>query len=205
MTVVAQFPLGSVLFPSMVLPLHVFEIRYRVLVQDVLESDSPNFGVVMIERGSEIGGNDQRVDVGTLAQLVKAEQFPDGRWNLATVGTERFRVKEWLDDEPYPRADIELWPDTDPDGPDPDRFESVQCRFRRLMALASEAGVDTGPAPPDIKPSALGTMQLSALLPVEVLDRYRLLSVPGARERLEAIDEAITDTLELVEHRLCQG
>lgn len=189
----------------MVLPLHVFEIRYRVLVQDVLESDSPSFGVVMIERGHEVGGDDQRFDVGTLAQLVKAEQFPDGRWNLATVGTERFRVNEWLDDDPYPRADIELWPDTDPDGPDPDRFESVQFRFRRLMALASEAGVDTGPAPPDITPSALGTMQLSALLPVELLDRYRLLSVPGAIERLEAIDKAITDTLELVEHRLCQG
>ena len=74
-----MFPLGCVLFPSVVLPLHVFEPRYRTLVQTCLDDDR-EFGVVLIERGSEVGGDDVRTDVGTVARIVEAEQLPDGRW-----------------------------------------------------------------------------------------------------------------------------
>jgi Lon protease-like protein len=204
MTLLPQFPLGTVLFPSMVLPLHIFEIRYRVLIQDLLDSESQTFGVVLIERGSDVGGDDQRSSVGTLTKLIKAEQFPDGRWNVVTVGTERFRVEEWHDDDPYPKAEIELWPDADDGVVNQDRFNEVHSRFERMMALASEAGVDTG-ALPQLDPTALGTMQLSALLPIEAFDKQRLLSVPGANERLDAIDGAISDTLELVELKLGRG
>jgi Lon protease-like protein len=204
MSLLPQFPLGTVLFPSMVLPLHIFEIRYRVLIQDLLDSESQTFGVVLIERGSDVGGDDQRSSVGTLTKLIKAEQFPDGRWNVVTVGTERFRVQEWHDDDPYPKADIELWPDADESVVNQDRFTEVHGRFERMMALASEAGVDTG-ALPQLEPTALGTMQLSALLPIEAFDKQRLLSVPGANERLDAIDGAISDTLELVELKLGRG
>jgi Lon protease-like protein len=204
MSLLPQFPLGTVLFPSMVLPLHIFEIRYRVLIQDLLDSESQTFGVVLIERGSDVGGDDQRSSVGTLTKLIKAEQFPDGRWNVVTVGTERFRVQEWHDDDPYPKAEIELWPDADEGVVNQDRFTEVHGRFERMMALASEAGVDTG-ALPQLEPTALGTMQLSALLPIEAFDKQRLLSLPGANERLDAIDGAISDTLELVELKLGRG
>ena len=111
-----MFPLGSVLLPSMVLPLHVFEPRYRAMVRDCLEGDR-EFGVTLIERGSEVGGGDQRSLVGTLAQIVRAQPFPDGRWALLVAGTERITVTEWLPDDPYPRADIEPYPDPAP-GPD---------------------------------------------------------------------------------------
>ena len=87
-----MFPLGTVLLPSVYLPLHVFEPRYRELVQVCLDGNQ-EFGVVLIERGSEVGGGDQRVDVGTVAQIVEATRMPDGRWALGAVGTRRIRVR----------------------------------------------------------------------------------------------------------------
>ena len=200
MTEMPQFPLRTVLFPSMVLPLHVFEPRYRTMVHDLLEGDR-RFGVVMIERGSDQGGEDDRSSYGTVARIVEAEEFPDGRWGLVTVGVERFRITQWLEDAPYPRADIELWPDAAGDL-DVERFESVEQKFRRCMALASEMGVDTGPLPGDIEPSELGTMQLAAMLPVGPLDKQRLLGSAGACERLDALDHTIDEALELIELQL---
>lgn len=199
-----QFPLRSVLFPSMVLPLHVFEPRYRIMVHHLMEGDR-RFGVVMIERGSETGGEDQRSDVGTVARIVEAEEFPDGRWGVVAVGVERFTVSRWLEDDPYPRAEVELWPDEDDAPVDVERFAAVEAKFRRCIALASELGVDAGQIPDRIEPSGLGTMQLSALLPVGTLDKHRLLGAPGACERLAAIDRAIDETVELIEFKLGQG
>ena len=98
-----MFPLGSVLFPSLVLPLHVFEERYRTLMRHVLDGDH-EFGVCLIERGSEVGGGDFRSGIGTVATVQEAAELPDGRWAVVTVGTRRIRVERWLDDDPYPRA-----------------------------------------------------------------------------------------------------
>src|SRR5262249_13665479 len=100
-----MFPLGTVLFPHAMLPLHLFEERYRALAETCLRGDG-RFGVVLIERGFEVGGGDQRFAVGTVARIVEAAQTPDGRYLLSTVGTERFRVRKWLDDDPFPRADV---------------------------------------------------------------------------------------------------
>ena len=111
-----MFPLGTVLVPSAGLPLHVFEPRYRALVHDCLAGDR-EFGVVLIERGSEVGGEDVRTDVGTVARIVEAVELPDGRWAIAAVGVRRLRVQRWLPDDPYPIAEVEDWPDPAP-GPD---------------------------------------------------------------------------------------
>ena len=97
-----MFPLGSVLLPGQVLPLHVFEPRYRQLVVDVTTSDAHpgEFGVVLIERGREVGGGDVRTYAGTVARIAEARQFADGRWALAAVGMRRIRVEAWLEDDP---------------------------------------------------------------------------------------------------------
>ncbi|MGI9594936.1 MAG: LON peptidase substrate-binding domain-containing protein [Acidimicrobiales bacterium] len=204
MVVLPQFPLRLVLFPTMVLPLHVFEPRYRALVHDVLESDR-RFGVVMIEKGLDTGGDDQRSSFGTVAQVVEAEELPDGRWALVTIGVERFKVKTWLPDDPYPVADVELWPD-EPPGPPPEAdFDRVAGKFRRCMALASEAGVDTGPMPDSLEGGELGTMQMAAMLPVGTFDKQNLLGAPDAPARLASLETAIEQTLELVELQLRGG
>src|SRR5207245_749816 len=85
-----MFPLGTVLFPHTQLPIHVFEPRYRKMVEDCLGGEG-DFGVVLIERGHEVGGGDTRFPVGTLAHIVQAARIPDGRWMLAAVGTRRRR------------------------------------------------------------------------------------------------------------------
>src|SRR5688500_3974780 len=110
-----MFPLGSVLVPTMVLALQLFEPRYLELAR-ACTTGRPEFGVVLRERGSGVGGGDVRRDVGCSARIVEATELADGRWVMATVGTERIRVTQWLPDAPYPRAEVEPWPDA-PAGP----------------------------------------------------------------------------------------
>ena len=108
-----MFPLGSVLLPGAVLPLHVFEPRYRQLVSTASPTTavSPEFGVTLIERGCEVGGGDERTDVGVVARMVRVEALDGGRYALVAVGTRRIRVNAWLPDDPYPLADVDDWPD----------------------------------------------------------------------------------------------
>ena len=106
-----MFPLGSVLLPGMVLPLQVFEPRYRVLVDTVLLADEPEFGSVMIERGHEVGGGDVRASVGCIARIVDFTRHEDGLVTLVAVGTRRITVEDWLEDDPFPRALVADWPD----------------------------------------------------------------------------------------------
>src|SRR6188768_1358294 len=115
MGVMPMFPLGTALLPGAVLPLHVFEPRYRQMVHDILSEDvdAPEFGVVMIERGREVGGGDTRTGVGTVARVVDMRALADGRYALVAVGAERLRVNAWLPDDPYPLADIDPWSDDD--------------------------------------------------------------------------------------------
>jgi Lon protease-like protein len=206
-TTMPMFPLGSVLVPSMVLPLHVFEERYRRLVRDCLDG-TPEFGVVLISRGSEVGGGDVRTEVGTVARMVEAAELPDGRYALHCVGTRRIRVRRWLDDDPYPRAEVEDWPD-EPDG-DPAEHAAARERalvdLRRALALQAELG---DPAPPatvevDTDPEA-ASHQLAALAPIGPLDRQRLLEAPSTAGRLAAAHAAVLDAVDLLEARLAMG
>ena len=98
-------PLSLVLFPGQILPLHVFEDRYRTMVEEIIDKDR-EFGVVLIERGSEIGGGDTRKSVGTLAEIIDSEKSNDGRWLLITKGTKRIETSIWIEDSPYPRAEV---------------------------------------------------------------------------------------------------
>ena len=137
-----------------------------------------------------------------MARVLQAEEFPDGRWALITVGTERFRVVEWLPDDPYPVAEIEYWPNDDVTPPEEDEFQRVSTKFRRCMALASEAGIDIGAIPDGLECGELGTMQMAAMLPVGPFDKQRLLGAPGATERLADLDTVIDEAVELIEFEL---
>ena len=107
MTVMPMFPLGSVLFPSMPLTLRIFEERYLKLLGDLMSAENPEFGVVGIARGAEVGGGEGRMSIGTIASV--ADVGATGEFlGLEAVGTQRFRVSAWLPDDPYPIADIDL-------------------------------------------------------------------------------------------------
>ena len=80
-----MFPLGSVLLPHEMLPLHVFEERYRAMIAACLASDA-RFGVVLIARGSEVGGGDVRCNTGTIASIEVASPTEDGRYGVLARG-----------------------------------------------------------------------------------------------------------------------
>ena len=133
-----MFPLGSVLLPGMLLPLHVFEDRYRQMVDDVLAASAggrerpAEFGVCLIERGSEVGGGDVRSDVGCMARILEGQQTDDGRWALLSVGDRRVRITEWLVDDPYPMAIVEDWPDPAMPTPPDDQLDDIERTVRRV-------------------------------------------------------------------------
>lgn len=210
MALLPQFPLGTVLFPSMVLPLHIFEERYRALMHDVIFGDGPGeptreFGVPLIERGFEVGGEDVRSSVGTVARIIEHELLDDGRWVIATVGTRRYRVVEWLEDQPYPWAEVEDWPDLESSRDlSLDLADAVKV-FNRCLATAAEAGYDVGPIP-DIDPDPeIGIAQLAALAPVSQLDRHGFLCADGPEQRLPLIVDALAGAQELFQFELFQN
>ena len=140
-----MFPLGTVLFPHAVLPLHIFEPRYRALMHDCLAGE-PEFGVVLIERGSEVGGGDSRFATGTVARIERAAELPDGRWVLEAIGTRRFEVVAWLPEDPYPRATIR-WREEEEKGPVPaELLDEAERVVRRALALKAELGDPAVPA-----------------------------------------------------------
>src|SRR5262249_24398031 len=134
----------AVLFPHATMPLHVFEPRYRALMHDCLAGD-PRFGVVLIERGSEVGGGDQRSDVGTRAVIIRAAELPDGRWVLEVRGEAVIEVVAWLPDDPYPVALVTEAPGVlhgEPDDPTDlsEVLAHTEQRVRRARAIIAEHG-----------------------------------------------------------------
>ncbi|HET6964045.1 MAG TPA: LON peptidase substrate-binding domain-containing protein [Acidimicrobiales bacterium] len=202
-----MFPLGTVLFPGMPLPLHVFEPRYRALTKDCLRSGR-QFGVVLIERGSEVGGDDDRFGVGTVARIVLEAEFPDGRWALVTKGEQRIRIVTWLPDDPYPVALVQDLPDEGREWLDPGTLSECERTVRRALALAAELGVDRAelpvlsPAVFDLDADPLqAAWQLCAAVPVGSIDRQRLLEAPAAG-RLDLLRELAQGAAELFAWRL---
>jgi len=194
-----MFPLGTVLFPHMVLPLHVFEPRYRALLDDVLD-DGGEFGVALISRGHEVGGGDVRTDVGTVARILRAEQLDDDRWFVIAVGTRRFRVEGWLPDAPYPRAEV-VYLDRDPledDGDDRgaagqdddvvSELTALTPGLRRVLALQAELGQDNVPATFELaEDPSVASWQAAILSPLTSFDAQRVLATDDRLERLALI------------------
>lgn len=198
MALLPMFPLGSVLLPGGVLPLHVFEPRYRALVRDCVASELHEFGVVLIERGNEVGGGDVRRGVGTIARLVQVGEMDDGRFAVIAIGVGRLRVNAWLPDDPYPTADIDEWPDdvgsSDESEAVADLLRSVTQRTRRAAALALQLGDDgAGPVGDLADDLSTASYQLVGLAPIGPADAYDLLCARGPTDRLRALEELLVD------------
>ena len=203
-TEMPMFPLGTVLVPSMLLPLNVFEERYRRMVAECLDG-VPEMGVVLIERGSEVGGGDVRTDVGTAARILEAHGDRDTGYRVAAVGVRRIRVERWLPDAPYPRAVVSDWPDAPiPDGDDLEgALGAVLVLLRRALALQAELGEPGPPVDVEVSPDpTLASHQVAALAPLGPLDRQALLRTEGPVERLTAAHTLLDDAVELLKARL---
>ncbi len=202
--VMPMFPLGSVLFPSMVLPLHVFEPRYRALAEEVT-SDFSNgeFGVALIERGHEVGGGDVRSMVGTVAKVLEHERYDDGRFALVCVGTRRIRIAAWLPDDPFPVALVEPIEDEPATDETAALFAGVNQKFRAFWDLASEIGDEPiGPFPPISDDPSLASMQIAGVAPIAAIDQYEMLEAPSPDARLRLLDDALDGASEVLRFHL---
>jgi hypothetical protein len=185
-----MFPLAAVVFPGTELPLHVFERRYQTLARDVL-CGSKEFGICLISRGSEVGGGDERVSVGTRVRVELAAPLEGDRWILVTRGVERIRVVEWLADDPYPMAVVE---DLPTEGPEVGHAEILAAlsAVKALRRLQSELADGWASACIDLKfddRAVSAPWMLCAMAPLSLCDLQGLLEVPGNCARLELLRE----------------
>jgi len=203
----AIFPLGSVLLPGMALPLQIFEPRYRVMMFDLRDVASPEFGVVLIERGSEVGGGETRSIIGCRALIAHAEEEADGTWAVIAVGTDRIRVDEWLEDDPYPRARVTVWADSDAAEPvDEDAMTDLERTARRVAGLAVELGARGQMPEFELSPDpGLRVYQLAIVSPLGALDRSRILACPTLSSRVALLSEMLGEQEELLQARLSFG
>lgn len=204
MAVMPMFPLGTVLLPHMVMPLHVFEPGYRALMHDVMAGGG-EFGVVLISRGHEVGGGDQRYAVGTVARVLEAEELDDGRWLVVAVGTRRIRVHRWLPDDPYPMAETAPVADAEV-GDAPALPGALVSHLRRVLALQFELGHEGVPPTVDLAADpAVAVWQAAVLAPLNPLDAQRVLEADGAVARTDLLGDLLTEIEHTLELQVLQG
>jgi Lon protease-like protein len=198
--------------------LHVFEPRYRDMIRDCLRADGdPEFGQALISHGWETGGGDDRVMVGTVAQMLQVDAIDENRYALVAVGTRRIRISAWLPDNPYPIADVDDWPDENPDVPGLALdVAASHARVRAVRALAAQVVEQLNeiePAAPGGDPvdagdddisddPLLATYHLATLAPIGPADRFRLLAAPGPTQRLDLLDGILDDVEAMLKFRL---
>lgn len=178
------FPLNTVLFPHMPLPLHVFEPRYRQMIADCLE-EGHSFGVVAIREGSETGPATP-YDVGCLAKIVRIDRLEDGRMNLLVMGASRFEILRTSSDRPYLRGQVRIIPEA---GDDLDATaqltEQTGIAFREYSNLLRElVGQKADEAEPPMEPELLSYL-IAAALNLQVAEKQTMLAEPRTDTRLK--------------------
>ena len=138
------FPLGAVLYPGMLLPLHIFEERYRQLITDLLDGAEPRrFGVIAIRKGRETGidGVHSLYETGCTATLRRVDQHEDGRFDIVTLGTQRFRLLRLDQTRPYLQGEVDMLAEDPVDaataGP---AVRVIQAAFREYLDALTEWG-----------------------------------------------------------------
>ena len=192
MPVMPMFPLGTVLMPAMPLSLRIFEERYLKLTGDLILQENPEFGVVLIERGPEVGGGEKRLGLGTLASVQNIGTL-DQFYGVESIGTQRFRVNAWLPDDPYPMADIDFIPDLIWDESLVSEKLQLEIRVRNLLAFASEFGdLQYGPDTELSDDPMDACWQLAGVLPLGPLDQVDLLNSQSAEELISRTNEIVS-------------
>jgi len=182
------FPLGTVLYPGMLLPLHIFEDRYRRLVRDLLEGPEPRrFGVIAIRKGRETGvdGIQSLYEIGCTATLRRVEEYQDGRFDLVTVGTQRFRLLALDQTLPYLQGEIEMLADEAVDAAAAAAAaRAVQIAFRAYLDALTEGGGATVRIEDLPDEPVLLSFIVAAAMVIDLPERQGLLDEPDVLRRL---------------------
>lgn len=176
------FPLGTVLFPGLLLPLHVFERRYRDLVRDLLTAphDQRRFGVVAIREGREVGADGIRAlyPVGCVARLRRVDPYDDGRFDIVSTGAQRFRLLSVDTALPYLRAEVELLDEAPGEAADA-AAAGVRALFDVYRRAVGAQPAEDLPTEPDVL-----SYLVAATMVLDLPDRQILLEQPDTTLRL---------------------
>jgi Lon protease-like protein len=150
-----------------------------------------------------VGGGDTRFDVGTMTSILGAGMTPDGMVHLRTMGTRRVQVVQWLEDDPYPRADVEDFPTFALAAADVKAMQATERRVRQALAMRAELGEPGAPfnLELDADPN-VAAFQLAAVAPLGALDQQRLLGVEEPGRFIASLDALVADELETLASRL---
>ncbi len=199
MATLPLFPLQRVLVPGEMMMLHVFESRFRTMMED-LEDD--RFGIVLIRDGAETRPGADYHDVGTLARIVERRDLADGRILLAMVGEQRFAVVDRLPEEPYPAAMVLFLGEGDSEG-DAGLVSEVRAALQRYMVVSAEAG-QGGDVHFELSSDPVtASYQVASAMRLVNPERQDLLELPTARSRLERERALLGREVDLLE-RLMQ-
>jgi Lon protease-like protein len=184
------FPLGTVLYPGLLLPLHIFEGRYRQLVRDLLDGPRPRrFGVIAIREGRETGAGSVSAlfEIGCIASVRQVREHDDGRFDLLAIGTQRFRLAELDHSRPYLQGEVDLCPDEIGDEPAAAlAVPAVRELFLTYLEALAARGVTHVSAPDLPDDPILLSYLVAASMIVDLGDRQALLAEPDAAGRLAA-------------------
>jgi Lon protease-like protein len=174
------------------LPLHIFEPRYRQMIGECIQHGQA-FGVVLIRSGEEVGETADPCKVGTTAHIVQVESVNDGRMNILCVGKARFRIAHLLHDKPYLSGQVELWPwePYSEGGADIDRIRHQLDRYLHILAEMADSQLDL--SLPD-EPAALANIAAS-VLQIDLSEKQRLLTTPS-------IGAMLSDVADLLQREL---
>ncbi|PKH44025.1 hypothetical protein SAMN05192575_10227 [Nocardioides alpinus] len=196
-----MFPLGTVVFPGMSVPLHVFEDRYRMLVNHLLTVEDPAarvFGTVAIREGYEVGdhGAQSVYRMGCVLQLTEVERRDDGTFDIVAVARERLMLEEMQRGVDFPQGVVALVPEPEVEVPD-DLLDKARATFTAFRVAMTELQGDpfSGTLPRD--PDYLA-WTLSALTPLPLAERQSLLEAENATERLRLVTRLLTEELRAI-------
>jgi Lon protease-like protein len=184
------FPLGTVLFPGMLLPLHIFEDRYRQLVRDLLDGPEPRrFGVIAIKKGRETGvqGVSSLYEVGCTATLRETEENDDGGFEVVTVGTQRFQLTSLDESRDYLQGDVELLAEDAGDSAAAGRAAHLVAEaFGSYLEALTARGLAQVSVPELPEEPVLLSYLVAASMIIDLPDRQALLAQPDSLSRLSA-------------------
>lgn len=199
-TRLSLFPLPVVLFPGAMMPLHIFEPRYRRMLEDCLASDR-QFGMLFHAEGSNEPA--RAGDVGCIAYVEQSDVLDDGRSNIIVSGRDRFAIESLLTSgEPYAVALVRAYEDHPSSSKEIATLaERVGALFMRVAGAARALAGDTNPMPTlSTDPTAL-SFAIPSMIDLDGEARQKLLVSRSAEERLREIEKVITDALSPMEAR----
>ena len=196
------FPLNTVLFPQARMPLHIFEPRYREMIDRCLQEDLA-FGVLLIKEGEEVGGPATPHEIGTVARVVDVARLDDGRMNIIVAGVTRFKLREQHTDRAYLTGRIQLLADENVDLKKAERaaqrtgalFEKYVAAVRSIAESDEETEKEELELPKD--PTVL-SYAIAAGLPISPSDKQTLLATPTTVQRLRRESAYLVRELELL-------